>query len=68
MRGERGIEDRPETLVVYPREIWQAERPFPMGERVAVEVDGICHGEMFRIVTGGYDVGVPLVRRNPTAS
>ena len=65
MRRESRVEDRPETVVADAKEVGQAERTVPMGERIAVEVDGLCH-EIFRGGVGGQttDVGARPKRRN----
>jgi len=40
VRRERRVEDRPEIIVADAREIRQAERPLPDGQRMGGEVDG----------------------------
>src|SRR5690606_6650097 len=41
--GERSVEDRRKIGIVDVRKIRQAERTVPTGERVTIEVDGLCH-------------------------
>jgi hypothetical protein len=66
MRRQRGVEDRSEPVVVNAGEIRQAERAFPTGKRMTVEVDELGPREISarRVKRDGADVGTPAARRN----